>query len=242
MENKELKEKIRKNIKEEIAISNIRKEFGMKTNKNKRIVYAISSVCAVFILGVGIFVGTSKLNNNLLQGDTLEIGKTEENINKEESLDIELNINKIKDMEMLKLDLDVKIVESKDLPEKFNFMEKVKIPSEYKFKDSYNVYTRKDMNVEEYNVLHDYVFNYQKDDFSEEIKIAFSEVGEPLTDYFIDDKYITSKIGDAEIIITQYKQMYTASFKYKDIYFDIETSGIKENELAELLVSIIENI
>ena len=32
MENNELKEKIRKNIKEEITISNIRKEFGMKTN------------------------------------------------------------------------------------------------------------------------------------------------------------------------------------------------------------------
>ena len=145
-------------------------------------------------------------------------------------------------MEMIKLDLDVKIVESKELPDKFNFMEKVKIPSEYKFKDSYNVYIRKDMDVAEYNVLHDYVFNYQKDDFSSGIKIAFSEIEEPLRDYFIDDKYKTSKIGDAEIIITQYEQMYMASFKYKDIYFDIETNGITKNELVELLVSIIENL
>ena len=36
MENNDLKEKIRKNIKEEIAISNIRKEFGMKIGKNKK--------------------------------------------------------------------------------------------------------------------------------------------------------------------------------------------------------------
>lgn len=61
MENNDLKEKIRKNIKEEIAISNIRKEFGMKIGKNKKLIYTISSICAVFILGVGIFVGTNKL-------------------------------------------------------------------------------------------------------------------------------------------------------------------------------------
>lgn len=231
MGNNELKEKIRKNIKEEIAISNIRKEFGMKTNRNKKIIYTISSVCAVFILTIGILVGTGQLNDNINIGENID-----------QKLNVKLNINKIKDMEMTKLDLDVKIVESKEIPEKFEFMEKVKIPSEYKFKDSYNVYTRKDMDVAEYNLLHDYVFNYQKDDFSSGIKIAFSEVGEPLRDYFIDDKYKTSKIGDAEIIITQYEQMYMASFKYKDIYFDIETNGITENELVELLVSIIENL
>ena len=229
MENNELKEKIRKNIKEEIAISNIRKEFGMKTNRNKKIIYTISSVCAVFILAIGILVGTGQLKDNI--GENID-----------QKLNVKLNINKIKDMEMTKLDLDVKIVESKELPEKFDFMEKIKIPSEYKFKDSYNVYTRKNLNVEEYNLLHDYVFNYQKDDSINEIKIAFSKVEEPLRDYFIDDKYKTSKIGDAEIIITQYEQMYMVSFKYKDIYFDIETNGITENELVELLVSIIENL
>ena len=141
MENKELKEKIRKNIKEEIAISNIRKEFGMKSNKNKRIVYAISSVCAVFILGVGIFVGTSKLNNNLLQGDTLEIGKTEENINKEKSLDIELKINILKDIAMTKLDADTKTISLGQLPEELMFIKNLIIPEEYKFENSYTVYT-----------------------------------------------------------------------------------------------------
>ena len=217
--------------KELIAISNIRKEFGIKTNINKKIIYTISSVCAVFIFTIGMLVGTGQLNDNINIGENID-----------QKLNVKLNINKIKDMEMTKLDLDVKIVEAKESPDKFNFMEKIKIPSEYKLKDRYNVYTRKDMEVTEYNVLHDYLFNYQKDDFSEGIKIAFSEVGEPLRDYFIDDKYKTSKIGDAEIIITQYKQMYMASFKYKDIYFDIETNGITKNELVELLVSIIENL
>ena len=42
-----------------------------------------------FILGIGIFIGTGSLNNNLLPEDNLEIGSTEENLN------IELNNHNI---------------------------------------------------------------------------------------------------------------------------------------------------
>ena len=33
--------------------------------------------------------------------------------------------------------------------------------------------------------------------------------------------------------------MYIVTFNFKDIYFDIETTGITENELLELLQSIL---
>ena len=241
MENKELKEKIR----EEIAISNIRKEFGMKSNKNKRIVYAISSVCALFILGVGIFVGTSKLNNNLLQGNTLEIGKTEENINKEESLDIELNINILKDMAMASLDADVKIdanaIKLEQLPKELMFMGNLIIPEEYEFENSYTLYTRENTEEAEYNVLHDYIFNYRKDDMNN-IQISFSKIEPPIRDYSILGEDKISKIGDVELKISQWKEMYIVTFKYKDIYFDIETTGITEEQLVDLLESLINNV
>lgn len=232
MKNNELKEKIRKNIKEEIAISNIRKEFDMRTNKNQRIVYAISSICAVFILGVGIFVGTSKLNNNLFQNKNLEIGK-------EENLNIKLNIDKLKDMTISKIDADIKTIEIKELPEKFQFMNNVKIPKEYKMESSYNIFTREGQkNNGEYNVLHDYVFYYRKDSMNS-ITIAFSEIEKPLRDCYIEGTKNISKIGDVELIISQWKEMYIVTFKHKDIYFDIETTGITENQLIDLLVSII---
>ena len=146
MKNNELKEKIRNNIREEIAISNIRKEFDMKKNKNKKIIYTISSMCAVFILGIGVLIGTSNLNNKTLQGESL--GKTEN-----ENMKIELKINKIKDMAMAILDADVKTVEVENLPDKMQFINKVKIPDEYKLTNSYNVYTR-DINSDnrEYNI------------------------------------------------------------------------------------------
>ena len=236
MKNNELREKIRKNIKEEIAISNIRKEFDMKTNKNRKILYAISSICAVFILGIGIFIGTDKMNNA-----DIEIGKTEVNINKEESLVVELNINKLKIMEMLDLDADIKTIDIDKLPEEFKFMENILIPEEYEFENSYTVYTRENINIEEYNILHDYILNYRKDDLND-IKIAFSKVEKPLRDYFIQDGDKISKIGDVELKISQWEEMYIVTFEYEDIYFDIETTGITENQLVDLLESLINNV
>lgn len=242
MENNKLKEKIRKNIKEEIAISNIRKEFGMKTSKNK-VIYMISSVCAILILGIGILIGTSKLNNNLFQDNTLEIGKTEENKNNEGSLNVELNINKIKDEALTNVDADIKIIELESLPEKFDFIKDVAIPEEYELKSIYNIYIRKDRDVAEYNLLHDYVFNYRKDDLNN-IIIAFSEIEEPIRDYYVDGGDKISKIGDVELKIAQSEsqEMYIATFEYKGIYFDIETTGVTEHQLVDLLESLIKNV
>ena len=232
MKDNELKEKIRKNIKEEIAISNIRKEFGMKTNKNKKVIYVLSSICAVFILGIGIFVG---VNKNLLPGNTVDIGKTDANDG------VELNINKIKDMSMTSLDADVKTIELENLPEEFTFMESLVAPAEYQLESSYMVNVRSNRDIAEYDVIHDYVFNYRKDS-SNDIKIAFSEIEEPIRDYFIDEGDKVSKIGEVELVISQWKEMYIVTFEYKDIYFDIETTGVTRNELVSLLQSIIDGI
>lgn len=235
MKNNEPKERIRNNIKEEIAISNIRREFDMKKNKNKKILYTISSMCAVFILGIGVLIGTSNLNNKTLQGESL--GKTEN-----ENMKIELKINKIKNMAETKLDADAKTVEVENLPEKMQFINKVKIPDEYKLTNSYNVYTR-DINSDnrDYNILHDYLFYYEKGE-NNIIRIAVSEIERPLRDYFIGEGEKISKIGDAKLTIYQWNQMYIVNFEYKNMYFDIETTGITENELTTLLESIITNV
>ena len=231
MKDNELKEKIRKNIKEEIAISNIRKEFGMKTNKNKKVIYVLSSICAVFILGIGIFVG---VNKNLLPGNTIDIGKTDANDG------VELNINKLKDMSMTSLDADVKTIELETLPKEFTFIENLLIPEEYEFENGYTVYIRANTDTEEYNILHDYVLNYRKDDLND-IKIAFSEIEAPIRDYFIGDGDKISKIGNVELKVSQWENMYIVTFEYNDICFDIETTGITESQLVDLLKSIIDN-
>ena len=121
------------------------------------------------------------------------------------------------------------------------FIENLLIPEEYKFENSYTVYTRENKEIEEYNVLHDYILNYRKDDLSN-IKIAFSKIEEPIRDYYILEGDKTSKIVDVELKISQCEEMYIVTFKYKDIYFDIETTGITEEQLVSLLKSIIEKV
>ncbi len=234
MKDNELKERVRKNIKEEIAISNIRKEFDMKTNKNKKVIYVLSSICAVFILGIGIFVG---VNKNLLPSNTVDIGQTD---GKGESVKVELNINKVKDMSMTSLDADVKTIELENLPKEFAFVENLQIPEEYNFENGYTVYTRENTDTAEYNVLHDYILNYRKDDLND-IKIAFSGIEAPIRDYFIGDGDKISKIGNVELKVSQWENMYIVTFEYNDIYFDIETTGITESQLVDLLKSIIDN-
>lgn len=232
MENNILKEKVRKNVKEKIAVANIREELDM-SNKNKKSIYWIASVCAVCVIGFGIVIGTNSLNNK-------EIGNNlyaEENVEQEKNV-TELKINKIENMAMKKLDAEMKNLELESLPEKFTFIDDVKLPEGYKLEGAYNIFTKEDANVKEYNLLHDYVLCYAKDD-SSTIEIAFSEEGAPLRDYFINSQNEVSKIGEVEVVISQFEDKYLVTFNIDDLYFDVETKGITESELVDLLNSII---
>ena len=64
MENNNLKEQVRKDVKEKIAVSNIRKEFDMKSKNNKKLIYWVSSICAVFVLCFSLLISIDFLNND----------------------------------------------------------------------------------------------------------------------------------------------------------------------------------
>ena len=157
-----------------------------------------------------------------------------------QNMNVMLEINPMQGASMAKLDADVETVEINSLPEKFEFINNIALPSEYKLENSYEIYTRENYDTAEYSLLHDYVFNYSEG-YENTIKVAFSEVGEPIRDYFLDDSKKVSKIGNVDVIISQYEKMYVATFKCKEINFDIETNGITEVELANLLESIIKS-
>ena len=86
------------------------------------------------------------------------------------------------------------------------------------------------------NTLNNYVIEYFNDE--KRITIAYSKTNTPIRDYFIDDGK-SSIINNTNLVISKYNTMYIVTFKYNDIYFDIETSNIKEDELITLLESII---
>ena len=197
MENNDLKEKIRKNVKERIAVSNIREEFDMKNKKSRKIIYGITSSAAVFILGFGIMIGTNTFNNNQVQNNPY--GISDFNKNKEETLKTELNIYKVASLTSADMDVKIEHYNSKlpeyiwqEILEEFKeYMGISKNEFEAKITDKFtqtNFYTvkipgYKDANLSDEYKKHDYVFEYKTENDGE-IRIALCKEEKPLRDYF----------------------------------------------------------
>ena len=210
----------------------ISKVEGTSRRKSFKFRYALVASFAL----VTVVVGSMGFYNK-------KLSNSEDDISENNGIRIELNINKIKDMASLDIDLrkiDAKREEIENISNKFIFMRNIEIPKDLSLKNSYMLYTRSDFEVKVYDLLHDYVFNYSDEKEERKITIVFSEVEEPLRDYYFGEGKKKSKIGDVEVKISQYKELYMATFTYNEVNFDIETKGITENELVELLVSIIE--
>ncbi len=240
MEDNNLKENIRKRVKEKIAISNIKEEFDEKSKKNKQIIYLITSSAAVFVLGIGLIIGKNNLKNtDGLQSQNYEIAELSQNESElSVSQDIDNQNNELEETKMAKIDADIKKKEVGDLPEKIKFMKNISIPEDFKQQDIYEIYTNSNPKDRKYDLLHDYVFNYKKDD-DNEIKIALSMLEEPIRDYCYDEENKKSKIEDVDVNISQYQNLFIVTFKIDNIYFDIEANEITENQLINIIKSII---
>ena len=240
MEDNNLKENIRKIVKEKIAISNIKEEFDKKSKKNRRIMYWITSSAAVFVLGIGLIIGRNNLKStDSLQGQNYGIAELSQSAPElSVSQDTDIQINELEGTRMAKIDADVKNKNIEELPEKIKFMKNISIPEEFKQLDIYEIYTNSNPKERKYDLLHDYVFNYKKDD-DNEIKIALSMIEEPIRDYWYDEENKKSKIEDIDVEISQYQKLYMVTFKIDNIYFDIEANEITEDQLINIIKSII---
>lgn len=227
----------------------------MKNKKSKKIIYAITSSAAVFVLGFGIILGTNRLNNNQVQNNNhYGISDLQDIKNNKESLKTELNIYRVSSL--TSSDMDVKIDNYnqkmpqeiwKEILEEFKVTNGIsyedftnKIPEKFMYCNFYTISTRgyKDNNLSNEYHKHDYVFEYRKDNDGE-IIIALCKEEEPLRDYFFEFKGKKSQIGNTDLEISQYNNKYMATFKFDNVYYDIETTNITENELLELLQSIL---
>lgn len=243
MESRELKDKIQKTVRENIAISAIKEEINMKKIKNKKIFYSVLSTAAMFMICMVVIAGNKinigeKENPSIVAKQNKQQG-TEDL--REEKSQTKLNINKIDDgIGISKIDADVKIIEITELSEEFNFIKNIKVPEGYKLEYSYNLYIKSNRDIDKYDKLHDYVFAYNKNN-ENDIIVAFSKLEEPIRDYEIGENDKKSIIDGIEMTIyhSQKYKMYMVSFKYNDIFFDIETEDVTENELVELLESIV---
>lgn len=225
-----LKYTIQKNFDKEKNYNIILSKIERRDNMKVKLSYVLASSFVAIALLVGIVAYNVPKNDNEIVTPPTVQGV------------LEININKAKMQSMAKLDADIQeAVVDKEINKSFPFVQKeLNAPKDLK---NYGVnrvlMTRKDLSDKDYSVAHDYIWDYSNEAQDRTIRIAFSKVGKPLRDYHLSSEEKISKIGNTDVIITQYEKLYLAEFKLNDVYFDIETAGITQKELVDLLVSLI---
>lgn len=225
-----LKYTIQKNFDKEKNYNIILSKIERRDNMKVKLSYVLASSFVAIALLVGIVAYNVPKNDNEIVTPPTVQGV------------LEININKAKMQSMARLDADIQeAVVDKEINKSFPFVQKeLNAPKDLK---NYGVnrvlMTRKDLSDKDYSVAHDYIWDYSNEAQDRTIRIAFSKVGKPLRDYHLSSEEKISKIENTDVIITQYEKLYLAEFKLNDVYFDIETAGITQTELIDLLVSII---
>lgn len=248
MENNELKENIRKKVKEKIAVSNIRKEFDMKKSKNRKIIYTISSICAVFVLCIGIAINTKpQENNNDIQISTKSGNDEyaeESNINEEKEDSIIFNSGIIGDS----ADFDAEFEET-TLNQEFDFIDKITIPDNFKLVRQGKVFVKPDSESTQYSKLSEYVLMYTEEtnENPSSIEITFTTEDTILGCSVPDETDMRSSIingKEVKLFKTDYlgdenKIIGNSIFEINGYKFFIEAYKTDENEFLATVKSIL---
>ena len=189
---------------------------------------SLAMMCLIVIMGGFLFYKFQ--NTNLVLED---IDNKNDNI--------VFKINELNDKcGLLKLDMDVKIVKNNNLDFPIPFKDNsVSIPKDLDKVYKYSFYTRENIKDEDYNILYNYEIVYSNDS-EKTINISYSKEHKPLRDYYFKENgnKITI-INNVELKIYKFENNYFTEFKFNEYNFDIETSEVTEQELKDLLLSII---
>ncbi len=200
--------------------------------KYKKIVWKISliPICLAIILGNILFINYKNDENKSLNS------KDSYSDSKEK---IEIYINNIDKLGATLIDADVKVVNEEENSIWISIVSNIVIPEQLEKKESYMLYTRKDKESP-YDILNSYVYNYYNEETLSSIRISFSNKNKPLRDYhFSEEGAKETTINNVKMKIFKYENIYFTEFNYKDYNFDIETTNITQDELINLLKSII---
>ena len=232
------KEKLKKAIEQDINLKDCYKEIISKIEDGKRMKkknnnlwkWSFVPICLVTIISGVLLINNSKELNPNINIPNIE---TKDNVS--------LYINDISKMTqgVLRSDTDVKITNIENISY-FKEIAGIKIPSDLDNKEAHEIYVKPDKDSQEYNVLQSYVVNYSNTENNRNIIVSFSKDNKPIRDYYFSEEGSKmSKINNIELKIFKYDELYFTEFNYEGINFDIETSKITEQELIDLLLSII---
>ena len=170
MENNDLKENVRKKVKEKIAISNIRKEFDMKDKSGNKIIYGIVSVCAMFILCLVISKHFNfQLNTGIELSEDKNIIQNGSNATEDKII---FNEESWKSM----TDYDAKWIDA-DLKDEFNFIDKIFVPDGLFLSRQGKIFVRENINTDDYSKLKQYslIYSTKSTEDTSYIEITFTK-------------------------------------------------------------------
>ena len=121
---------------------------------------------------------------------------------------------------------------------KYDFINELNIPNDITDKKYREIYI-KDNSSKDYIKQSNYQIYYQNSNNNRIINLTFSDKHKLINNYNSNEFARKIIINNQEITIYENSKTYITSFSYKDIYFNIETFNITENEFNNLLKSII---
>ncbi len=200
-----------------------------KKNMNLKTLYkwSVASFCLVAIISGIVLSNHKELKSNQYEPSI------------ESKNHVCMYINNVQEMSQgtLKFNAEVKRIDVENLPY-FKEIENINLPNDFDTKQASAIYI--DSDKEESQTLQSYVFNYSNTKKNRYIRVSFSKENKPIRDYYFpEDGSKMSKINNIELKIFKYNELYFTEFHYKNINFDIETTNITEQELTNLLLSIL---
>ncbi|MFR5683078.1 MAG: hypothetical protein ACLUD1_03210 [Clostridia bacterium] len=247
MENNDLKEKVRKNIKEKIAVSNIRKEFDMKNKNNTKVIYAILSTCAVSILCVGIIINT-KFPTNITNDSNL--AKSNSITQEEKSTTKDIIVFNNGNLQCM-ADIDANWKDA-NLKEEFNFINKIYVPKGLELARQGKIYVKPNGNYsEEYSKLRQYslIYSTKSTEDPSQVEIIFTKEQNILGCMIPDEEQMQNsiingkeiKLFKGEYILDEGKIVGNAFFEKDGYKFYINAHRIEEEEFINVVKSILNN-
>lgn len=210
-------------------INQIEKREQMK-RRNNMWKWSFVPICLVTIISGILLVNNNKELKPYIYKPNIE---TKDNVS--------LYINDVSKMTQgaLKFDANVKITNIENI-QYFKEIGNIKVPSDFDNQEAQEIYVKPDRESKEYSVLQSYVFNYSNTKKDRYIRVAFSKENKPIRDYYFSEEGSKiSKVNNIDLKIFKYNELYFVEFNYKNINFDIETTNITEQELIDLLLSIL---
>ena len=145
-------------------------------------------------------------------------------------------INDIDVMANAKILADSKVIDKEELPAEIKYIAYIKVAN-LNLDMISQVYTKSDSSKEEFDVLHDYNFLFLNEENSAKISLCMD--GTPLRDYFFQSEEVVSNYNGIFTMFYKFKNKYIARFEKNGISFDIETSGVSEEDMLSLVKEVM---